>query len=125
MSAAALMLLGALVNPAERTFRVEQVYEVKPSADVQRVTVLLPVPKDDPWQTVTGLSIDGAPFEIVFDPAYGNEAARVELPPSGGTLKMSYTIARRERGVSCAGATGKAAPSGYARWLRDDALVKV
>jgi transglutaminase-like putative cysteine protease len=40
-------------------------------------------------------------------------------------LKVGYIIARRERGVSYARATGGAAPSGYARWLRDDALVKV
>jgi transglutaminase-like putative cysteine protease len=125
LAATAGLLLGALAGPTDRTFRVEQVYTVAPASDGKKVTLFVPVPQDDPWQVVTGLTIDGARFEIVFDPVYGDGAARAELPPEGGLVHVAYTITRRERGVTFGNATGAAAPSGYARWLHDDALVKV
>jgi len=125
MSTVALLLLGALAGPSDRSFRVEQVYDVKPGSDGKRVEVLVPVPQDDFWQTVTGLSIDGAAYEMVSDPVFGNAAARVDLPPEGGSIRVGYSITRRERSAELGRATGSAAPSGYQRWLRDDALVKV
>jgi transglutaminase-like putative cysteine protease len=119
-----LLLLAAMSSPSDRTFRVEQVFEVKP-ADGKGIELFVPIPQDDPWQTITGLSVEGGAYEMVFDPEYGNAAARLRLWAQGGTVRVSYNVARRERSVDFKTATGAAAPSGYVRWLHDDALVKV
>jgi transglutaminase-like putative cysteine protease len=134
----AIPLLSALVfasplsalTPAgfsapQRRFHVEQIYEVKPIPVGGKAVLFAPVPQDDPWQLVTGLSISGAPFEIVHEAAHGNAAAVAHLPSGGGTLSLSYDIVRRERSVDLGGATGRPAPDGYARWLQDDRLVQV
>ncbi len=125
MSNVLLLLLGALASPTDRSFRVEQVYEVKPATDGKPVELFIPIPRDDAWQTVTGLSIAGASFDMVYDPSFGNAAARAALPSQGGSVRVGYSIKRRERAAGLSAATGAPAPSGYARWLQDDALVKV
>jgi transglutaminase-like putative cysteine protease len=121
---AALTSTPADGSAPTRRFHVEQRYEVKPAAPGSKAVLFAPLPQDDPWQVVTGLTIEGGPFEIVHDAAEGNAAAVAHLSPGGGTLHVSYDIVRRERGLELAGATGRPAPDGYARWLRDDRLVK-
>jgi transglutaminase-like putative cysteine protease len=74
---------------------------------------------------VTGLAIDGAPFEVVHDSTYGNQAARLQLPPTGGTVTVRFDVERKERSADLQAARAAAVPSGYARWLGDDALVKI
>jgi len=110
----------AQATPARR-FTIEQTYEVKPAPSA--ITVWLPLPVEDPWQRVTDLAVDGAPFTQVYDARYGNAAARVELPAGGGTLTVRFTVERSERTGDLSRATAKPAPSGYARWLEPDALV--
>lgn len=119
-------LLASAPVPAERRFRVEQLYLVQaPPATAREAQLFLPIPRDDAWQTVTGLSIEGAPFELVHDPAFGDLAARIELPKGGATLKVTFEVARRERAVDLSRATERPAPDGYLRFLREDRLVPV
>src|SRR5262249_50311330 len=116
----------ALASPGRR-FHIEQRYEVKPAA--APITIWLPLPLEDTWQRATDLSIEGAPFTVVYDERHGNAAARVELPAAGGALTVRFTIDRIERDSlladqQAAGAiTGKPAPNGYERWLKGDALI--
>jgi transglutaminase-like putative cysteine protease len=113
-------------SPAQRILRVEQTYEVAPlPAGAKEGTLFAPLPSDDPWQTVTDLSIDGAAFEIVHDPAHGNAAARFHLAATGATVQVRFRIIRRERSADLADATARPAPDGYGEWLRDDRLVVV
>ena len=121
-----LLTSTALAPPAQRRFRVEQTYRVQaPPAGSREAELFLPIPEDDAWQTVTDLSIEGAPFELVHDPTYGDTAARVALPKAGATLKISYEVLRRERSVDLSRATLRPAPDGYRRYLHDDRLVPV
>jgi transglutaminase-like putative cysteine protease len=114
------------VNTLARNFRVQQTYEVSPlPAGAKDGTLLAPLPPDDPWQTVTDLSIDGAPFEIVHDAAHGNAAARFQIPAAGAKVHVSFQVVRRERSADLSSATQRPAPDGYADWLRDDRLVVV
>src|SRR5262249_39978225 len=82
----------------------------------------VPLPNDDPWQTVRGLSVDGATWERVCDPRWGNAAARLHVD-SGTTVTVRYEVTRRERGADLSHATGQAPPAGYRAWLLADARV--
>jgi len=117
-----LVLLPQLALAApSRKFTIEETFEVKPAAEA--VTLFVPLPADDPWQRITGLTVDGAPFAEVHDPRYGNGAARIELPAAGGRISVRFAVERAERGAELAAATAHAPPNGYARWLEADALV--
>lgn len=115
----------AVSSPAwARRFHVEHSYTVK-APGAPGAQVFLPLPPDEPWQRAMGLTIDGAPFEIVHDERYGNTAARLSVPPGGLTVTVRYDIERMERGADLEGATGRAAPNGYRTWLQPDALVPI
>lgn len=119
---ASLLLLAALAaSPAERTFHLSEQYVVPGQS--APIDVWLPVPTDDPWQTITGLTLEGAPFEIVHDVDQGDAAAHFRLPPAGGTLRVSFDVVRRERTADVSRASGRQAPDGYTRWLQPDRLV--
>src|SRR5580658_802575 len=114
------------VTAASRHFRVQQTYEVPTlPAGAKDGTLLAPLPADDPWQTITDLLIDGAPFEIVYDPAHGNAAARFRIPAAGAKVNVSFQVERHERSADLSSATARPAPDGYAEWLQDDRLVVV
>jgi transglutaminase-like putative cysteine protease len=110
----------ALAAPS-RKFTIEESFEVKPAAEA--ITLFVPLPADDPWQRITGLAVDGAPFAEVHDARFGNGAARIELPASGGRITVRFAVERGERSAELAAATAHAPPNGYARWLEPDALV--
>ena len=121
MLLALLPSLGAAAAAAPvRTFHVTHEYKVARGA-----TVWVPLPSDDPWQTVRDLRVEGAPWERVYDARWGNAAARLH-PTAGATITVRYEVTRRERGVdlshAAAAATG-APPSGYAAWLQPDLRV--
>jgi transglutaminase-like putative cysteine protease len=107
-----------------RSFHIEQSYTVPTLASGTIGTLYAPVPVDDSWQTVTNLSVLGAPFELVHDARYGNAAARFQAP-GGSTVHISYDVTRRERTSDLATASGKPASDGYAMWLGNDARVQV
>ena len=114
------LALAAPAHAAEgmRTFKVTHEFKV-----VRGATVWVPLPSDDPWQTVRGLSVDGAPWERVYDPRWGNAAARLR-PTGAATMTVRYEVTRRERAADAARAAGGvAAPSGYATWLGPDVRV--
>ena len=116
----------AVTGGAVRSLRVQQTYDVPPPPSAPTGALLFaPLPSDDPWQTITDLSIEGAPFEIVHDPAHGNAAARLLIPKAGAKVEVKFQVFRRERTVDLSGATTRPAPDGYAEWLRDDRLVVV
>src|SRR5438067_13239095 len=117
MLIAALALLVAQPAPSRR-FKIEQTVQVP--AQTAPITVWVPLPHDDAWQTVT--SREAAGGEVVKD-SLGNEAARYRT--AGGTLKLSYEVQRRERAADVSKATGKPGDGGNARWLEDDKLVQV
>ena len=115
----AAMASAASVAAAEgaRTFHVAHEFKVARAA-----TVWVPLPSDDAWQTVRDLRVDGAPWERVYDPRWGNAAARVHA--SGpATITVRYEVTRRERAADLSHATAQPAPSGYAAWLQPDARV--
>jgi transglutaminase-like putative cysteine protease len=118
ITALALSLLVAQPSPSRR-FRIEQTIQVPAQPGV--LTLWVPLPHDDAWQTVTVRESAGA--EVVKD-ALGNEAARYSLPAAGGTLRVAYTVERRERAADLA-ASGKPGAGGNDRWLKDDKLVQV
>jgi transglutaminase-like putative cysteine protease len=121
LSLAAACLFAA-PPPIQRSFQVTEQYEVP--AQPAPIEVWLPIPEDDPWQTITGLTLEGGDFRTVHDVAQGNAVARTRLPPAGGTLRISFHVVRRERSAPpLTGATGRPAPDGYARWLQPDRLV--
>lgn len=115
----ALLLPSLAAAQSARTFAVTHEYKVARGA-----TVWAPLPTDDAWQTVTGLRVDGAPWERVYDPRWGNAAARLH-PTGAATITISYTVTRHERAADLLRATGKPAPSGYAAWLAPDARVPI
>ena len=108
---------AALGAEPTRTFHVSHEYKVARAA-----TVWVPLPTDDPWQTVRGLTVDGAPWERVYDPRWGNTAARLHAA-GAATLTVRYQVTRRERAAELAQASGQPAPSGYAAWLGPDERV--
>jgi transglutaminase-like putative cysteine protease len=116
--ALALALVSASASAAEtRTFHVTHELRVARAA-----TVWVPLPSDDAWQTVRDLRVDGAAWERVYDPRWGNAAARLH-PTAAATITVRYEVTRHERGAELARATGQPAPSGYAAWLQPDARV--
>ncbi len=120
------LALAALLAapPSERRFAVEQRYDVR-APPPGEATLFVPIPQDDPWQQITGLSIEGAPFEIVHDATYGDAAARVRVPPAGARLVVRFEVRRRERSTDLSSADGSPAPDGYARSLEGDRRVQV
>ena len=100
-----------------RTFHVTHEYRVARAA-----TVWVPLPSDDPWQTVRGLEVEGAPWERVADSRWGNAIARLH-PSAAATITVRYEVTRREHGADLSRATARPAPSGYAAWLQADARV--
>jgi len=115
----ALALLVAQPSVSRR-FRIEQTVQV--AAQPAPVTIWVPLPHGDAWQTIAARDFSGG--ELVRD-ALGNEAARYRLPAKGGTLRLSYTVERRERAVDPSSASGKPGAGGNERWLKDDRLVRV
>jgi transglutaminase-like putative cysteine protease len=116
-----LVLAALLAQPSPaRRFHIEQTIQVP--AQSAAVTVWVPLPHDDHWQTIGSSEAPGA--EIVFD-KLGNQSARYTLPAAGGILHISYTVDRRERAADLSRATGKAGTGGNDAWLRDDKLVKI
>jgi transglutaminase-like putative cysteine protease len=115
----ASMLLAAA--PAERHFHVQQAYDVP--AQSSAASVFVPVPQDDPWQTITGLSIEGAPYELVREAKYGDQAARFAVPASGAHVVVSFDVVRHERAADLSKATAKPAPDAYGAYLGSDTLV--
>ncbi len=117
-------LLSAVAAPA-RHFAIEERYEVPAAA--APVTVWLPAPTSDAWQTITGLTLlaDGHPADatIVRDARDGNSIYRVTVPPRGGALTLRFSVARKERSADVRRATGHAVPKEYQRWLLPDARV--
>lgn len=122
LHALAILLAPAVALAAPRAFHVEHSYQLPAHA---RETAWLPLPIDDPWQQITNLRVDGAPFEVVHDARWGDEAARVQVPAAGATVTVSYDVQRSERGAELSRATHKPAPSGYGRFLLADTLVPV
>jgi transglutaminase-like putative cysteine protease len=110
-----LILALILAAAPSRTFRIEQAIEVP--AQPGPVSLWVPVPHDDKWQTVTAVSINGA--SVVRD-ALGNQAARYTVPAGGGQLKVSYTVERREREGDLQAPLDRALDK---QWLREDKLV--
>ncbi|HWE28614.1 MAG TPA: transglutaminase-like domain-containing protein [Polyangia bacterium] len=102
---------------ATRTFHVAHEYKV-----ARRATVWVPLPSDDPWQTVRDLQVDGAPWDRVYDSRWGNPAARLHAT-AAATITVRYEVTRRERAADLSRATANPAPSGYATWLQPDARV--
>jgi transglutaminase-like putative cysteine protease len=123
-------LLFCLLVPAvawaetPRRFHIAETFTAAPDPSARERSLFIPLPQDDPWQTITGLQID-APFEVIHDPRFGDAAARVAVPLTGIAIHASFEVERRERSADLSRATGKPAPAGYARWLADDARVHV
>lgn len=117
--AIALALAAASTAAAQpaRTFQVTHTYAVARAA-----TVWLPLPRGDAFQTIHDLRVDGAPWERVYDPRWGNAMARAR-PPAAATLTVRYQVTRRERAADLTRASGRPAPSSYAAWLDADARV--
>jgi transglutaminase-like putative cysteine protease len=113
----ALFVPSLAAADAVRTFHVAHEYKVGRAA-----TVWVPLPSDDPWQTITELRVDGAPWERVYDARWGNSTARLHAS-GAATITVSYAVTRRERAAELAHATDKPAPAGYAAWLAADARV--
>jgi transglutaminase-like putative cysteine protease len=113
-----LLLAVVLAAAPSRTFRIEQTIDIAPQPGP--VSLWVPVPHDDKWQTVTAVSIDKA--EVVKD-ALGNQAARYTIPATGGQLKVAYTVERREREGNLTAAP--AATTLDKEWLKNDKLVIV
>jgi transglutaminase-like putative cysteine protease len=100
-----------------RTFQIAHEYKVERAA-----TLWLPLPADDEWQTVQGLTVSGAPWERVYDERWGNGMARLRVN-GATTISVRYRVTRRERAADLGRASAQAAPSGYAAWLTADARV--
>ncbi len=111
--------------PSLRRFEVEQRLDVAPLSGGPSALFFVPLPQDDPWQLVTGLSIEGAAFDVVHDPREGNAAARLKVPAAGVHLVVRYTIQRRERSADLGAAEGTQFPNGYVRDLASDRHVPV
>jgi len=118
VAALAAWSVGAVqAAEAVRTFHVAHEFKVPRAA-----TVWVPLPSDDAWQTVRDLRVDGAPWERVYDPRWGNAAARLH-PSAAATITVRYEVTRRERAADLSHGTTQPAPSGYAAWLQPDARV--
>ncbi len=115
--AIALLIPSLAAADGARTFRVTHEYKVARAA-----TVWAPLPSDDEWQTIRDLRVDGAPWERVYDPRWGNAMARLHASGTA-TITIAYEVTRRERAADLSRATSQAAPSGYAAWLAADARV--
>jgi transglutaminase-like putative cysteine protease len=113
-----LLLAIILAAAPSRSFRIEQTIDVP--AQAGPVSLWVPVPHDDKWQTVSAVAIDGA--EVVHD-SLGNQAARYTVPAAGGQLKVAYTVERRERESDLQAAPASASLD--KQWLKDDNLVHV
>jgi transglutaminase-like putative cysteine protease len=113
-----LVLALILAAAPSRTFRIEQTIDIP--AQSGPVSLWVPVPHDDKWQTVSAVAIDNA--EVVRD-SLGNQAARYTIPATGGQLKVAYTVERRERDADLTAAPS-AAPL-EKEWLKNDRLVIV
>jgi transglutaminase-like putative cysteine protease len=112
-------VLSGTFPAASRSFQDTHHYSVPRAA-----TVWLPLPSDDPWQRITGLTISGAPWERVYDARWGNGFARVRAT-SAAEIVVSYRVERQERSADLARATASPAPSGYAAWLAPDTRVRL
>jgi transglutaminase-like putative cysteine protease len=117
VACASAFSVAAQAAEAARTFHVAHEYKVGRAA-----TLWVPLPSDDAWQTVRDLRVDGPPWERVYDPRWGNAAARLH-PTAAATITVRYEVTRRERVVDLSRATNQPAPSGYAAWLAPDARV--
>src|SRR3954466_5771436 len=109
---AAIALAALAAGPVERHLHLEQHYDVPAQGAASRAFV--PVPQDDAWQTITGLTLDGAPYQLVRDGRYGDQAARFDVPASGAHLTVAFDVVRHERAANLVQADGKPAPNGYA-----------
>jgi transglutaminase-like putative cysteine protease len=108
---------AAAADEPARTFQIVHEYKIERAA-----TLWLPLPADDPWQSVQALSVTGAPWERVYDERWGNAAARVHAN-GAATIVVRYQVTRRERAADLGHAGNAPAPSGYAAWLGADARV--
>lgn len=117
-----LLLVAAATAATARAESVRTVHVAHEYKVARAATVWVPLPSDDPWQTVRDLHVEGAPWERVYDPRWGNAVARLH-PTAAATLTIRYELVRRERAADVAHATGRPAPSGYDAWLAADARV--
>ena len=91
----------------------------------------IPLPPSDPYQTISGLRIEGSvKHKVGHESEYGNRYAYFEVDPqhaaSGFEVLLRFQVARREHRVELAhGPAGKPEPAGplMARFLRSDKLV--
>src|SRR3954447_2380571 len=87
----AAMTVTAHAAESARTFHVAHEYKVARAA-----TVWVPLPSDEAWQTIRDLHVDGAPWERVYDPRWGNLAARLH-PNAAAIISVRYEVVRKER----------------------------
>jgi transglutaminase-like putative cysteine protease len=122
--AAALVLVAtpalAAGVPTSRRFTVTHTFVVPAHA-----TAWIPVPSDDPWQRVSGVSISGGASELVHDVRWGNAFYRVAPHNDPVELRVAYEVSRDERGAELSRATHKPSSNGLAPWLAADALVPI
>ena len=87
-----------------RVFHFQYKVTIPPIDKVGSVIKLwVPLPRRDPYQTITNLRIDGtAEITIHVEPKYGNTIAHlatVSPQPSGLDLNISFDVTRIEQGI--------------------------
>jgi transglutaminase-like putative cysteine protease len=127
ISLAIFTLCGTGTAPRQRSFHFEYaVRAVNFSPNAQKVDLWIPVPHDDPWQTVSGLKFDSAfPYAVSTD-ALGNRILHVRVDrPADGTLPlgMSFDAVRTEHIQALEHSEVALPERDLSRWLQPDRLV--
>lgn len=120
--------------PRERKFEFEYKATVKEiPAGAKKVELWIPVPHDNPFQTITDLQIDAPYAYQLHTSQYGNKMLHISLnnpPQSNLTVTMRFNAVRKEHvqeRLQSAGAEkvkGARDPN-MARWLQPDRLVPI
>jgi transglutaminase-like putative cysteine protease len=125
----------AYVAPKERQFEFEYKATVKEvPAGARKLDLWIPVPRDTPFQKITGLVVDSPHPYRMHMAQYGNRILHLSLtdpPPSGLTITMRFNAVRREhiqgrlRQAAAAPAPREVFDPNMARWLAPDRLVPI
>jgi transglutaminase-like putative cysteine protease len=120
-------LSGTGTSPRQRSLHFEYAVRVANlPPDARKIDLWIPMPHDDPWQTISKLKLDSPyPYSIATD-SLGNKIVHLQVDrPSDGALPltMSFDAVRTEHIQSLVQPEHPVTAGDLSQWLKPDRLV--
>jgi transglutaminase-like putative cysteine protease len=115
--------------PVERHFAFEYHATVKDiPAGTKRVELWIPVPHDDPYQTIADVKIETPYAHRIVAGDHGNTMLHIEVDNPSETsipVTLTFSAVRKEHIQALVAETGEAPPRDLAQYLKPDRLVPI